>query len=126
MLPAYLYVIYFFVGACFVSCGNCIYYRVLHGEDWVRGRSHCDFCDKKLHVWELVPVLSCLVLKGKCPKCGWYFGYYHAETECAGGMCAVLACMGLDGLWAQLVRLCIFGVLYCGISWISAHTEKGT
>lgn len=122
-MQGFLYAVYFFVGACFMSCGNCIYYRVQHGEDWVRGRSHCDGCGKPLHFWELVPVLSCLALRGKCPKCGYFFGYHHADTEFTGGAMAVLCTFGFDDIWHQVVRLSIFGVLYCGMSWVTAQKD---
>ncbi|NMB56321.1 prepilin peptidase [Candidatus Beckwithbacteria bacterium] len=37
---------------------------------WVKGRSYCDFCHKQLSWYENIPLLSFLIQKGKCRKCG--------------------------------------------------------
>ena len=49
--------------------------------NWVSGHSCCEGCGRRLKPWELVPVISCLVLRGRCPTCGVYFGYGHAIRE---------------------------------------------
>lgn len=35
----------------------------------IGGRSKCFSCGKTLHAWELIPLFSYLLLKGKCSKC---------------------------------------------------------
>ncbi|GHV41229.1 type 4 prepilin-like proteins leader peptide-processing enzyme [Clostridia bacterium] len=51
-----------FVGVCID--------RLPAGEDIVRTPSHCPKCGRKLRAWELVPVFSWLLLRGKCHGCG--------------------------------------------------------
>ena len=120
----FFYVLFFFVGACFVSCGNCIFYRVRRGLDWVRGRSICESCGKPLRVWELVPVVSCLVLRGRCSRCGFYFGYTHAETEALGGLACVLLCLGHDDPYSCLMPLLSFGLTFCVMCWWRGRKYK--
>jgi len=38
-------------------------------EDIIFKRSRCDICKKKLAIWELVPIMSYLLLKGRCYSC---------------------------------------------------------
>lgn len=38
-------------------------------ESFVSGRSHCNNCKKTLRWWELMPVLSYVLFRGKCVRC---------------------------------------------------------
>lgn len=54
--------------------------RLLKGESIIKPRSHCEYCNHSLDFWDLIPILSFLLLKGKCRYCGkklkWtYLGY---------------------------------------------------
>lgn len=105
------YILAFFVGGCFASCGNCVNFRIHRHKDWVRDRSVCEGCGKPLAWYELVPVVSCLVLRGTCPKCGYHFGYFHAGTEAAMGIAAVILCLGRDPA-SMVVRVLSFGIAF--------------
>lgn len=43
--------------------------RTQREEGFVRGRSHCDKCGQVLRWWELIPLVSFIILKGKCRYC---------------------------------------------------------
>ena len=43
--------------------------RLYRGEQFIRGRSHCDFCNHELSVYDLIPVFSFLSNNGKCRYC---------------------------------------------------------
>jgi leader peptidase (prepilin peptidase)/N-methyltransferase len=62
-------VVLFFLGAAIGSFVNVVIYRTLEGEDWVRGRSRCDHCRKKIHWYDNIPLLSYAVLGGKSRCC---------------------------------------------------------
>ncbi len=49
---------------------NCLAWRLVHGESVMKGRSHCAACGHVLGPWDLVPLLSWLLLKGRCRYCG--------------------------------------------------------
>ena len=66
----YLLVIAFCFGAVFASFITCTACRVVIGEDWTKGHSHCDSCKHELSMLDLIPIVSWLALKGKCRYCG--------------------------------------------------------
>lgn len=118
------YIVLFFLGGSFVSCGNCIYYRVRHNMNWVTGHSVCECCGRKLHPWELVPVVSCIALRGKCPTCGYPFGYNHAVSEAIGGLyCMLTYYVYEDFVKAMSFSLCL-GITFCILNYISARNRK--
>ncbi len=66
----YLVVISFLFGAIMASFITCTAWRVVRGEDWMLGHSHCDTCGHELSTADLFPIFSYLALKGKCRYCG--------------------------------------------------------
>ena len=55
-------------GLAFGSFVNAAVERIPRRES-LNGRSHCDGCHRALRVWELVPVVSYLALRGRCSSC---------------------------------------------------------
>ncbi len=49
---------------------NCLAWRLVHGESVLKGRSHCARCGHALGPLDLVPVVSWLLLRGRCRYCG--------------------------------------------------------
>ena len=66
----YLIVLSFLFGAVFASFITCTAWRVVRGEDWMMGHSHCDTCGHELSTTDLFPIISYVALKGKCRYCG--------------------------------------------------------
>jgi prepilin signal peptidase PulO-like enzyme (type II secretory pathway) len=58
------------LGAVFGSFAVCTAARIVSGESFLKGRSHCDHCGHVLSVADLVPVFSWLFLRGRCRYCG--------------------------------------------------------
>lgn len=59
----------FIFGAAVGSFVNVLIYRTIRDEDWIKGRSKCDFCGKKLAWYDNIPLLSYLILGGKTRCC---------------------------------------------------------
>ena len=51
------------------------------GRTVVFGRSHCPACGKALGVIDLVPILSWLVLGGRCRRCGARISLLYPAME---------------------------------------------
>ena len=62
--------IIFILGLVIGSFLNVVIYRVPEGKSIVKPPSHCPECDHRLSPIELIPVISYIVLKGKCKECG--------------------------------------------------------
>ena len=66
----YFLVLSAILGACMGSFLNCMAWRIVHGESFLKGRSHCDKCAHVLTLGDLVPIFSYIAHKGRCRWCG--------------------------------------------------------
>lgn len=87
--PAVLvWVLLFFgmAGSVMGSFACCYVHRYVKDESVIRGRSVCDQCGHVLGVWDLVPLISYLCLRGRCRYCGHKISSasFWAEVLCAG------------------------------------------
>ena len=60
----------FLIGLIFGSYANVYFYRFPRGLSTVRPRSFCPGCGKPIAWRDNVPVVSWLLLRGKCRACG--------------------------------------------------------
>ena len=60
---------FFIFGLFWGSFINNISYRIVRKESFLGGRSKCPLCHSKLKWYELIPVLSFVLQKGKCNYC---------------------------------------------------------
>jgi leader peptidase (prepilin peptidase)/N-methyltransferase len=59
-----------FIGLCVGSFLNVVADRLPAGESIVSPPSHCPGCGRKIGASDLIPVLSYLILRGRCRECG--------------------------------------------------------
>jgi leader peptidase (prepilin peptidase) / N-methyltransferase len=74
------------LGLAFGSFLNVCLSRWPQGESVVKPRSHCRNCDHTLAWWENVPLLSWIVLRGRCRQCGNAISWRYPLVELAVGM----------------------------------------
>jgi leader peptidase (prepilin peptidase) / N-methyltransferase len=70
----------FIIGACLGSFTKMLADRSLTNKSFW-GRSQCDSCKHKLSWYELFPIFSYLLLRGKCKQCHKKFSSEHLLTE---------------------------------------------
>ncbi len=63
-------IIFFLFGLFFGSFFTVVGLRLPRGENFISNHSYCDHCHHELSMWDMVPLLSFLFLKGKCRYCG--------------------------------------------------------
>ena len=76
----------FLIGVFVGSFLNVIIDRLPRKETIAKGRSHCEFCKKELAWYDLIPLLSFLMLKGKCRYCHKQIGAYYPIIELSTGI----------------------------------------
>lgn len=64
-----IYVFFFILGTMAGSFLNVVILRLKKNESILKKRSYCPNCKKKLTWYELIPLVSFLIQKGKCRKC---------------------------------------------------------
>lgn len=71
----------FLFGLFFGSFLNVCIVRVPRGESVVRPRSHCMSCGRVVRWWDNLPVLSWVLLRGKCRDCGARISWRYPVVE---------------------------------------------
>jgi prepilin signal peptidase PulO-like enzyme (type II secretory pathway) len=85
-----------FLGLSLGSFSSAIAYRLPRGESWIRkgsgeaARSRCPNCSTQLTLFDLVPVMSWVALRGKCRYCQAKISPLYPALELLGGVLAVL------------------------------------
>jgi leader peptidase (prepilin peptidase)/N-methyltransferase len=69
---------------------NVVAHRLPQGASLVRPPSACPQCGHRLRPWENVPVLSYLLLRGRCRGCGTPIAAHYPLTEAATGVLSAL------------------------------------
>lgn len=80
------YIFIFLFGLCVGSFLNAAVLRTSKKMSFLRGRSQCPKCKKKLSWYELIPVLSFVFLRGKCNKCKKKISWQYPLVELSSGL----------------------------------------
>ena len=82
-----LWAIYsFLVGACFGSFLNVCISRWPDDLSVIRPRSRCPSCGRQITAFENIPVLSWLLLRGRCRGCGSWISFQYPLVEILVGL----------------------------------------
>lgn len=107
ILDALSLIFIFLFGLAFGSFLNVCIYRLPKKESIIFPSSHCPSCQKKLQVKDLIPVLSFLLLKGKCRYCGKKIHWRYPVVELINGLgwVGIISLCGftLEGITALLI-----------------------
>jgi leader peptidase (prepilin peptidase)/N-methyltransferase len=74
------------LGLAFGSFLNVVVSRLPEGENIATPRSHCRNCDHTLTWWENLPILSWLLLRGRCRQCQIRISLRYPLIELAVGL----------------------------------------
>lgn len=105
-------VLWFGFGLIFGSFTNVLILR--YGKRSIDGRSSCPNCKKVLEWYELVPVISWVILRGKCGSCRKHISVQYPLVELAAGFAFLAFGFAPLPLIAQ-VSGCAIAILFIAI-----------
>ncbi len=112
----------FAVGAMAGSFLNVCIYRLPRGESVVRPRSHCPKCRKPVPFWLNIPIISFILLRGRCRSCRSAIGFTYPLVELLGGGLLLLVWTSYGLSWTFL-HYSILVLLLVPITFIDLDTK---
>lgn len=125
-MELFLYVIIFIIGTFFGSFFTLAVYRIPKKEDILMKHSYCPNCNHKLGFFDLFPVFSYILLKGKCKYCNNKIRPRYLILEISSGIAflilAISAKINVFNIYS-IIHI-IFLLLYVSILFIIAGIDK--
>lgn len=90
-MSTYISIIIFIIGTVFGSFYNVLGYRIPKEESIIYPSSHCPNCNHKLKYYELIPIISFMLQKGKCNKCHARISLFYPFFELLTGLLFVIS-----------------------------------
>jgi leader peptidase (prepilin peptidase) / N-methyltransferase len=112
----------FFLGLSFGSFLNVCIYRLPLGLSVVTPRSACPRCKRAIAFYDNLPVISWLVLRGRCRNCKTRISARYLFIELLTGI-LFLGCYWYAGLTLATLKFCVFGFLLLGLIFTDAETK---
>ncbi len=107
-----LYLIIFFIlGLLFGSFFTVVGMRLPNHENFLNSRSYCDRCHHRLSLLDMVPILSFLLLKGRCRYCKGKIDSLSSYMEFFTGVLFALAYYVFGFSYELLIALGIVSML---------------
>lgn len=100
----------FVLGAIIGSFLNVVILRYHTGKT-LGGRSMCMSCSEQLSWYELIPVISFFVIKGRCTKCGSKISRFYPVVEFISGISFLLIFLHQSDIFSNQMSLSFFASL---------------
>ena len=135
--------VFFLFGLLFGSFLNVCIYRMPRELSVVSPRSFCPQCDTPIAAYDNIPVLSWIILRGKCRNCGAKISPRYALVELLTGLFFVASYLAVSGAFPGLsegpvncpecdlmplpiagaIKLCTLSFLLIGLIFTDAETK---
>ncbi len=121
LLPEYLVI--FVLGTLIGSFLNVIIYRLPRGESLILPASHCPGCNRPIRPWENIPIVSFMVLRGRCAGCKAPISRRYPAIEALTG--ALFALMLWKFGWSrELILYLPMTALFVALSGIDVAVQR--
>jgi len=110
----------FLFGLTFGSFLNVVIHRVPRGQSIVFPSSACPKCHKQIKAYDNIPVVSWLLLGGRCRHCREPINPRYVVVELIVAT-LFLACYWRFGLSLSMLKYCVFSFLITGLIFIDAE-----
>ena len=101
---------FFLFGLLIGSFLNVCILRIPRAESIVLPASHCTHCHTAIAPYDNIPVVSWLLLRGRCRKCKTKISALYPAVELLTGL-LFLACYLGFGLSVETAKWCVFSAL---------------
>ncbi len=105
------YVFLFWLGASLGSFYNVLIYRMPRGISIVSPPSHCPHCGQSIRWYDNIPIISYLILKGRCRHCGGKVSIRYPLVEAFTGFLAVLCRIRFEEPFLSFIFFVFFSIL---------------
>ncbi len=117
-MDALAFIFIFFLGTLIGSFLNVVIYRFGSGKSISRGRSICMSCNRTLRWYELIPVFSFLIQRGRCRSCASKISHQYPIVEIISGFVFALIAFHFRPLLAfsnvsYITLVSIVSLLFC-------------
>ena len=107
-----LYLIIFFIfGTYFGSFFTVIGLRLPKNENFTTSHSHCDSCNHELKLYDMVPIISFLLQRGKCRYCKEKIDPLSTFVEFFTGLLFAVSYYSFGFSWEFVIGLGIVSLL---------------
>ena len=107
-----LYIVIFVIGLIFGSFLNMLIYRIPSGISLFNPRvSACTYCKHRIKWYENIPVISYLLIKGKCSNCSKPISIVYPFVEITTALVTLLLYMNSSPNWELIVTIALFYTL---------------
>ena len=111
-------------GLVFGSFLNVVIYRLPRRMSLMRPPSSCPGCGARIKPYDNVPVLSYLLLGGKCRRCGRKISPLYPAVEALTGLGFVLVYLNAGrALGLELIAGCVFTSALIALGFIDYHHQ---
>ena len=112
----------FALGLAFGSFLNVCIYRLPLGKSVVAPRSACPHCTKAIPLYDNLPVVSWLLLGGKCRSCRESISPRYLVVELLTGL-MFFGCYAYFGVTLLMLKCVVLGYLLLGLIFTDAETK---
>ncbi len=118
-----IYIIIFLFGIVIGSFLNVCIYRIPKQESIVVTRSHCMSCGYQLSWYDMVPVASWIILRGRCRKCKEPISPQYPIVEAVNGFLYILI-FAANGFTVESILYCLMASALLVLSVIDWRTYE--
>ena len=86
MIVGFAQIVHFIIGAIIGSFLNVVSVRTVNNQQFYKGRSECTKCNKTIRWQDNIPMLSFVLLKGRCRHCKAKISYLYPIVELLTGI----------------------------------------